>query len=550
MRLGGRPILLLSEGTERTQGKDAMKMNIDVGTSVADAVKTTLGPKGMDKMLVDEMGDIIVTNDGATILEEMDMNNPAGKMLVEVAKTQDTETGDGTTTAVVLAGALLHEANSLLDQDIHPTLIIKGYKKAQMEAIKHLDEMSEKITIENDEVLQNVCATSMKSKGTAIEREEILAKIVVKAVKQIAEKSNGKMTIDKGNIKIVTKEGGSLEESRMIDGIVIDKERVNSNMPHKHSNPKIALLNTPIEVKETETNAEIQITDPSQLESFLEQEEKMIKRMTSKIKEKGVDVIFCQKGIDEIAQHHLAKNGITAIRRVKKSDMEKLSRATGARIVSSIEDLSENEIGSANVVEEKKIGDSSMTFVEGCKEAKAVTLLVRGGTEHVVDEAERAVVDGIGSVTCAIETGQVVTGGGASETDLAVKLRNYAEKIGGREQLAIEGFASALESIPRTLAQSAGMDPIDTLVKLRSRHSSGEKNAGVNVLKGRIEDLKKLRVTDPTKVKKQAISSGSEAANTILRIDDIIASTGGSRRSEGPEGGMPPGAMGGMGGMM
>jgi len=556
-RIGGTPILVMSEDTERQRGKGAQGSNIAAGEQVAEIVKTTLGPKGMDKMLVDEIGDIVVTNDGATILEKMDIEHPAGKMLVEVSQTQDTETGDGTTTAVVIAGELLGQAKELLDQDIHPSLIIKGYKIAQEKAIKYLKEASQEVTIEDEDILQNVCSTSMKSKGTAIGKEEVLAKLIVKAVKQVADEKNGTYTIDKDNIKIETVGGGNLENSELIDGIVVDKERVHSNMPSRHENPKIALINAPIEVKGTETDAEIQITNPDQLEGFLAQEENMLKEMVEKIDKVGAEVVFCQKGIDDAAQHYLAKRGITAVRRVKKSDMKKLARATGASIVSSVDDLTDEDLGNAENVEEKRMGDSEMTFVEGCPKAKAVTILVRGGTEHVVEEAERAVVDGIGALTCAIETGEVVTGGGAIETHVAMRLKEYADHVGGREQLAIEKFAEALEAIPRVLARSAGMDTIDTLVKLRSEHSSGKERYGVNVLKGKVENMENLKVTDPTKVKEQAISSGSEAANTILRIDDIISSSGGGD-SGGPQGGapggMPGGAPGGMppgmGGMM
>ncbi len=558
-RIGGTPILVMSEDAERQKGKGAQESNIAAGKQVSEIVKTTLGPKGMDKMLVDEIGDIVVTNDGATILDEMDIEHPAGKMLVEVSQTQDTETGDGTTTAVVIAGELLDQAKELLDQDIHPSLIIKGYKIAQEKAIEYLGEVSQEVTIDDEEILKNVCATSMKSKATAIGKEEVLAELIVKAVKQVADEKNGEYRIDKDNIKIETVEGGNLENSELIDGIVIDKERVHSNMPSQHKNPKIALINSPIEVKETETDAEIQITDPEQLEGFLEQEENMLREMVDKIEDKGIDVIFCQKGIDDTAQHYLAKRGITAVRRVKKSDMKKMARATGASIVSSIDDLTSEDLGNAENVEERRMGDSEMTFVEGCPKARAVTILVRGGTEHVVEEAERAVVDGIGALTCAIETGEVVTGGGAIETQLAMKLKDYADRIGGREQLAIERFAEALESIPTILARSAGMDPIDTLVNLRSKHSSGEHRYGVNVLEGQVENMENLKVTDPAKVKEQAISSGSEAANTILRIDDIISSSGGGDESGGAPagpGGAPGGAPGaggmppGMGGMM
>ncbi len=527
-----QPIMILPEGATRVLGRDAQRTNILVGRAVATAVKTTLGPKGMDKMLVDEIGDITITNDGATILEEMQIEHPAGKMLVEVAKTQDEETGDGTTTAVVIAGELLKKAESLLDQEIHPSVIIKGYRMAQEKASQILDEISEPITPEDTEKLTRVCITTMGSKGVIGGAREKLAQVVVEAVKQVAEEKNGKIVIDEDYIKIEKKQGGDLNDTELIKGVVIDKERVHSAMPKVVKNAKIALIDAPLEIKKTETDAEISITSPEQLQAFLNQEEKMLKEMVEKIASTGATVVFCQKGIDDLAQHYLAKAGIYAVRRVKKSDMEKLALATGAKVVSSLHDLTPEDLGSAELVEERKIAGEAMTFVEGCVDPKAVTILIRGGTEHVVDEAERAVVDGIGSVSSAIELGEIVPGGGAVETELALRLRDYAKEIGGREQLAIEAFAEALEVIPRTLAESAGMDPIDTLVSLRTQHAQGNKNIGVNVMESNIADMLEQKVIDPTKVKKQAIASAAEAAEMILKIDDIIAA---SKKSAGEE---------------
>jgi thermosome len=542
--MSGQQILILPEGANRILGRDAQRTNIAVAKAVAMAVKTTLGPKGMDKMLVDELGDITITNDGATILEEMNIEHPAGKMLVEVAKTQDDETGDGTTTAVVLAGELLKKAEGLLDQSIHPSVIINGYKMAQERAINELEKLSDPISINDTDKLVKVAVISMSSKGAAGRKRENLAKIIVSAVKQVAEKRDKEIVIDEDYIKIEKKEGGDVDDSELINGVVVDKERVHNSMPSVVKKAKIALIDVALEIKETETDAEIRITSPDQLQAFLNQEEKMLKDMADKIVKSGATVLFCQKGIDDMAQHYLAKAGIYAARRVKKSDMEKLARATGANMVTSLSDLNSKDLGYAGTVEEKKVAGEAMTFVKDCKEAKAVTILIRGGTKHVVDEAERAVVDGIGAVSCAIEMGKIVFGGGAIETALSVKLRDYAKQIGGREQLAIEAFADALEIIPRTLAESAGMDPIDTLVKLRSLHSKGEKWHGVDVMSGKVDSMDDNDVIEPTKVKRQALASASEAAEMILKIDDIIAS---SKPKAG--GGMPPGMGGEMPGM-
>ncbi len=542
VQLSGQPVLILPEGTQRVVGKDAQRVNILVAKAVASAIKSTLGPKGMDKMLVDDLGDIVITNDGATILEEMNVEHPAAKMMVEIAKTQDKEVGDGTTTAVVIAGELLTKAEELLDKKIHPTVIIKGYRMAADKAVKLLDEIAMDVKPDDDKTLRKLAVTSMTGKGVEEAREK-LAEIVVKAVKQVAEKSNGKIVVDTDYIKIEKKQGGDLEDTELINGIIIDKERVHPGMPRVVKDAKIALINAPIEVKETETDAEIRITSPDQLQAFLDQEEKMLREMVDKIKESGANVVFCQKGIDDLAQHFLAKAGILAVRRVKKSDMEKLAKATGATIVTSIKDLSEKDLGFAGKVEERKISGENMIFVENCKDPKAVTILVRGGTEHVVDEAERALNDAIGVVSSAMEDGKVVTGGGSPEVALALKLRDYAKTVGGREQLAIEAFANALEIIPTTLAESAGMDPIDTLVELRAKQEK-EKNPhlGIDVFKGKIVDMEHANVLEPMRVKKQAIASASEAAEMILRIDDIIAA---SKKSSGNDnnmgGGMPGG---------
>ncbi|NPA76994.1 MAG: thermosome subunit [Candidatus Diapherotrites archaeon] len=521
---------VLGEGAQRVVGRDAQRLNILVARAVANIVRTTLGPKGMDKMLVDELGDITITNDGATILQEMSIEHPAGKIMVEVAKTQDEEAGDGTTTATVVAGELLGAAERLLDQEIHPSIIIKGYRMAAEKAVEILKEVGDPVDIHSEEVLRKIAATALNSKIT--EARDKLAQMVVDAVKLVAEEYDDKIVIDIDQIKLEKKQGGSLMDTELVKGIVIDKERVHPQMPKRVENAKIALINSALEVKETETDAKINITSPDQLQAFIEQEEMMLKEMVERIKASGANVVFVQKGIDDLAQHYLAKAGILAVRRVKKSDMEKLARATGAKIVTRVEDLGAEDLGEAELVEERKVAGESMIFVEGCKNPKAVTILVRGGAEHVVDEAERALKDAIGAVASAIESGAVVAGGGAAEMELSIKLRDYAKTVGGKEQLAIEAFADALEVIPRTLAETAGMDPIDTIVRLRSKHTSEKdgKYWGVDVFAGDIANMKEINVIEPVKVKSQAIMSASEAARLILKIDDIIAA---SKKSSG-----------------
>jgi thermosome len=496
----------------------------------------------MDKMLVSDIGDIVITNDGATILEEMNVEHPAAKMMVEIAKTQDTEVGDGTTTAVVLAGELFKHASDLLDQDIHASTIISGYKSAALKSIELLQQLSDSVSIKDQAALEKIASVSMGSKtaSTGFKVQDMLSKIVVKAVTQVAEEREGNVRIDKDFVKIEKKQGGDVSQTVLINGVLVDKEVVHPAMPKRVEGAKIALLDAALEIEKTETDARISITSPEQMTSFLEQEEKMLREMVDTVAKSGASVLFCQKGVDDVAQHYLAKKGILTSRRVKKSDMEKLARATGAQIVTTLEDLTGKDLGFAGLVEERKIAGEQMTFVEKCKEPKAVTLFVRGGTSHVVDEAERAIVDAIGAVTSAIEEGKLVTGGGSIEMQLSSKLKKYAVEVGGREQLAIQAFAEALEVVPRTLAESCGLDSIDTLVELRSKHEKQDgKYQGVNVLAGKISDMKSLGVIEPMKVKKQAIQSGSEVVEMILRIDDIIASR--ARAPEMPKGGMGEG---------
>ncbi|MBU4201848.1 MAG: TCP-1/cpn60 chaperonin family protein [Candidatus Altiarchaeota archaeon] len=538
---GGQPIFILPEGALRTTGRDAQRQNIMAGRAVAESVRTTLGPRGMDKMLVDDLGDIVITNDGATIVEEMNVEHPAAKMVVEVAKTQDDEVGDGTTTAVVITGELLGAAERLLDKGIHPSVIARGYRMASEKADEILNAIGKDINMDDEKLLREIAITAMTGKGAEISKD-MLADLSVKAIRQIAEKENGKITVDLDNVKVEKKGGGSVSSSELIQGIIIDKERVHTGMPKKVSNAKIALLDAAVEIKETETDAKIQITDPDQLQKFVAQEENMLREMVDSIVSSGATVVFCQKGIDDLAQHFLSKKGIFAVRRAKKSDMEKLAKATGASIVTNLKDLESKDLGYAKDVEERKISGDEMIFVSGCKNPKAVSFLVRGGTEHVVDEVERAVNDALGGVAAAIEIGKVVAGGGAPEVELARKLREYADSVGGREQLAIGGFADAVEIIPRTLAESAGMDAIDTLVKLKSEHDKGKTDTGIMVQDAKTGDMWKANVIEPLKIKTQAIKSASEAAIMILRIDDVIAST--------KKGGMPPMPDGGMPGMM
>ena len=534
-QLAGQPVLILKEGTSRTVGKDAQRMNILAARIIAEAVKSTLGPKGMDKMLVDSLGDVVVTNDGVTILKEMEVEHPAAKMMVEIAKTQEDEVGDGTTTAVVIAGELLKRAEELLDQEIHPSIISKGYRVASEKAKEILEEIATSIDIEDEEVLKKIAMTAMTGKG-AEKAKEYLAGLVVNAVRAIAEREDGKVIVDPDYIKIEKKQGGGIEDTELVRGVVVDKERVHPGMPRKVEDAKIALLNCALEIEKTETDAKIHITAPEQLKAFLEEEEKMLREMVDKIKASGANVVFCQKGIDDLAQHYLAKEGIFAVRRVKKSDMEKLARATGARIVTNVQDLTGGDLGNAGLVEELKIGDDEMVFVRDCKDPKAVTILVRGGTEHIVDEVERALEDAIGVVCAALENGKAVAGGGAPEIEVANKLRDYAKSVGGREQLAIEAFATSLEIIPRALAENAGLDPIDVLVDLRAKHEKDGVNFGIDVYDGKVKDMYAEGVIEPLKVKTQAIASASEVATMILRIDDVIAAGKLKEEEKGKEG--------------
>jgi len=537
-QLGGQQILILKEGSTRTRGRDAQGMNITAAIAVASAVRTTLGPKGMDKMLVDTIGDVVITNDGVTILKEMDIEHPAAKMMVEVAKTQDDEVGDGTTTAVVIAGELLKKAEGLLEQDVHPTIIAAGYRQAAEKAQEFLKDIAIDVKPTDKAMLKKIAETAMTGKGAEASKDA-LCNLVVKAVTMVADEDG---TVNTDNIKVEKKTGGSINDSEIIEGVLIDKERVHPSMPKKVTNAKILLLNAAVEFKKTEVDAEINITHPDQLQAFLDEEERMVRGIVDKIVASGANVLFCQKGIDDIAQHYLSKAGIFATRRVKKSDMEKLARATGASLVSSIDAITKEELGKAGLVEERKVSGEEMTFVEQCKNPKAVSIIVRGGTEHVVDELERAIHDALRVVSVVVEDKKIVVGGGAPETELSLRLREYAASVGGRAQLAIEAFASALEVIPRTLAENAGLDPIDMLVEIRAAHEKGKKTFGLNVYEGKAVDMKAAGVFEPLRVKTQAISSAAEAAIMILRIDDVIASS----KSPSPEGGMPPGGMGGM----
>jgi archaeal chaperonin len=546
MMAGNTPILVLREGTKREKGRGALNNNIQAAKAIADAVRSTLGPRGLDKMLVDSMGDVVVTNDGVTILKEMDVEHPAAKMLVEVAKTQDQEAGDGTTTAVVLAGELLKRAETLIDQNIHPTIISQGYRLASSKALQILNQISQPVSINDHETLVRIAITSMASKSVSFNRDA-LGEIAVKAVIAVADKKGEGHSVDLDNIQLIKKQGGQISDTSLIEGVIVDKEKVHSAMPTRVENPKIALLDAALEIKKTEIDAKIEINDPSQLNAFLQEEENMLHRMVDQVKKSGANVVLCQKGIDDLAQHYLAKEGIYAVRRVKKSDMEKLAKATGASIVSKVSELTAQDVGTAGLVEERKIGDDSLTFVTGAKKARAVSILMRGGTEHVLDEIERSLDDALNVVAVAVEDGRYVYGGGATASELALQLRDEAAKIGGREQIAFESFAEALETIPRTLAENAGLDPIDILIELRKAHKGGQKTSGVNVLGGKVDDMSALHVIEPIRVGRQAIQSATDAAVMILRIDDVIASKSGPAPGGGGPGG--PGGMGGMGGM-
>jgi archaeal chaperonin len=526
-----KPIVLMPEDIQRLIGKDAQRNNIQAARMVAEVVKTTLGPKGMDKMIVSPSDEIIVTNDGVTILEEMQIEHPAAKMMVEIARTQEDEIGDGTTTAVMIAGKLLENAEKLLDHKIHPTVITKGYRLAAEKSQEILEELSFRITAENDDVLKQIAMTAMTGKGAEDSREKF-AEILVKAVKQIQE--NGKADIK--DIKIEKVKGDGIKDTELISGIVFQKEKISHDMPSHVKDAKIALISFPLELKNPEIDTKVSISSPEQLRSFIVQEEEAIKDMIEKIKNSGANVVFCQKGIDDFAAYLLSKYGLFAIRRIAKDDMEKISKATGAKIVNNLNELSSREIGNADVVEEKKHGDNVMTYVKGCKNPKSMTILIHGGSEHVIDEIERAMKDGLGDIICCLNSGKIVSGGGAVEIELARRLRKFGQTLSGREQLAVEEFASALEFIPVTLAENAGMDPIDVLTELKSMHDSGDKNAGLNLFKNRIENTFEARILEPAKIKTQAINSASEVAIMILRIDDVIA---GSKKDRTPK--MPPG---------
>ncbi len=544
-QMGGGQYVILPEGSSRLLGRDAQRTNIAVAYAVANAIKTTLGPKGMDKMLVSELGDIVITNDGATILEEMNVEHPVAKILVAIAKTQDKEVGDGTTTTVIIAGELLKTAGSLIEQGVHPTTIIKGYKMAAEKAKQVLKSKASNLSVNDEDKLEKIALISMGSKNIGGDNtKKMLAKITTQAIKQVMEKKGDVISIDHDFIKLEKKEGASIEDTSFITGVLIDKEVAQSGMPKLVKNAQIALLDVALEIEKTETDARIEITSPDQMQAFLAQEEKMLKVMVDKIAKSGANVVFVQKGIDDVAQHYLAKAGIMAVRRVKKSDLEKLSRATGAKFVTSLDDLGKNDLGFAGVVEERKIAGEYMVFVEKCKDPKSVTIFIRGSSTQVINEVERSLTDVIGALSSAVEQGKYVSGGGAIEVEVANVLRQYSSEVGGREQLAIQAFADALEIVPKTLAESAGMDPIDTLVQLRNKHNtSAGKNLGVDVYKNTLGDMDKNGVIEPCKVKEQAIASAAEAAEIILRIDDMISS-----RGRGGGGGMGGGA-GGMPGM-
>lgn len=541
MNVGGQPVLVLKEGTERQRGRNAQENNIAAAKVIAEAIRSALGPKGMDKMLVDSFGDVVITNDGATILKEMEIQHPAAKFVVELAKVQDEETGDGTTTVVIIAGELLKQAEELLDQDVHASVIIDGYRKATTKAMKDLDELAMKVDIKDHDLLVEAVKTSMGTKIISGHSEH-LANLVIDAALQVTTEENGKRVCDIDNVKVEKKEGESLKETTLTHGIILDKSIVHSGMPKKISDAKILLIDTPLEVTKTEFDAKVNITNPDQMKSFLDQEQTMIQDMVNTIIDSGANVVLSQKGIDDLAQHFLAKKGVLAVRRIKKSDMEKLAMATDAKIVTRIDDIEESDLGEAETVEERKIADDDYVYIEGCPNPKSVNIMIRGASDLIISEAERSIHDALCVIRNIIQDERVVPGGGAPEIFLSRRLKNYATTLAGREQLAVEKFAAALEIIPRTLAENAGIDPIDLLVALRSEHDKGNENHGVNLELGKPDDMVKKRVFEPISVARQAISSASEAAQMILRIDDVIAA-----KSSG--GGGPPGTPGGPGGM-
>lgn len=543
---GGVPVLVLKEGSSRSRGKEAQNNNIEAAKVVAEAVKSALGPKGMDKMLVDSFGDVTITSDGRTILDEMDIQHPAAKMMVEVAKTQDNEAGDGTTTAVIISGELLNKAQELIEKNVHPTVIIDGYKKASEKALEALEKMAIRADLESStgtDYLKKAAMTSMASKLVA-DHKEYLADIAVKAISAVREKDGDKYRVDVDDVKVEKKPGESVRDTKLIQGIVLDKDVAHSGMPKRVERAKIALLDCALEIEKTEFDAKINIESPEQMEGFLKQEEDMLRTMVDKIVKAGANVVLCEKGVDDMVQHFLARKGIMAVRRNKKSDMEKLAKATGGKIVTNLDALTANDLGYAALVEERKIGDDKMTFIEGCKHPKAVTILIRGGTQRIVDEAERSVHDALCVVRDTVEEPKLTAGGGAPELEMSRTLRKYAETLPGREQLAVRAFAEALEAIPVTLTENAGLDPIDILSDLRSRHEKGETWAGIEVIAGKVQDMTKAGVIEPLAVKKQIIKSATEASTMILKIDDVIAA-GKMKTPPTPPGGAPGGMPGG-----
>jgi thermosome len=540
---GGIPVLVLKEGSSRSRGREAQGNNIEAAKVVAEVVKSALGPKGMDKMLVDSFGDVTITSDGRTILDEMDIQHPAAKMMVEVAKTQDNEAGDGTTTAVIISGELLNKAQELIEKSVHPTVIIDGYRKAAEKALETLEKIAIKIDVESSDYLKKAAMTAMASKLVA-EHKEYLADIAVKAILAVAEKDGEKYKADIDDVKVEKKPGESVRGTKLVQGIVLDKDIAHSGMPKRVEKAKIALLDCPLEIEKTEFDAKINIESPEQMEGFLKQEEDMLRNMVDKILKAGANVVLCEKGVDDMAQHFLARKGIMLVRRNKKSDMEKLAKATGGKIVTNLDALNADDLGYAALVEERKIGDDKMTFIEGCKHPKAVTILIRGGTQRIIDEAERSIHDALCVVRDLIEEPKVVAGGGAPELEVSRALRKYAETLPGREQLAVRAFAEAFEAIPSTLTENAGLDPIDILSDLRSRHEKGETWAGIEVISGKIQDMSKAGVFEPLAVKKQIVKSATEASTMLLKIDDVIAA-GKMRTPPTPPGGGPGGMPGG-----
>jgi archaeal chaperonin len=540
---GGMPVLILKEGSTQTKGRDAQKNNIAAAKLISEVLRTSLGPRGMDKMLVDGLGDVTITNDGATILKEIDVQHPAAKMMVEISKATDNEVGDGTSSVVVLAGALIEKAEELIAKDVHPTIIVDGYRKSAIKSIEFYNNLARKIDGGDKSELIKVAKTSMQTKLVSRESNE-LAELVVNGALQVSERNESGYNVDIDDVKVEKKAGGSLRDTNLIKGIVLDKEVVHGGMPKRVEKAKIALINSALEIEKTEFDAKINISSPDQMKMFLDEENKMLKNMVDKIISSGANVAICQKGIDDVAQHYLAKSNILAVRRVKESDMTKLSRATGARIVNNLEDLSSKDLGSSDLVEERKVETDKWVFIEGCKNPKAVTILIRGGSQRVVDEAERAIHDALMVTKDVMEKPAIVAGGGSPESYVAGKLREWSSTLSGREQLAADKFAESLEVIPLALAENAGMDPIDTLTELRSKQAKGSKWSGIDARSAKIVDMSKLDIVEPLSVKEQIIKSATEVASMILRIDDVIASS--KSGAGGAPGGMPPGGMGEM----